>query len=540
MKKASELTPAEPAAGQAPSEPPLDANKLDSIRSILLGRERQRIETLAAETAVLEQKTKEERAQLLARIETLQAELESLQALNRQGQQRADRLQEDIDLLRRQMADADAGRMSFLVSRIPEVLSLAAAESRQTLSRALSPIMGLAISEQIRNSQDEMVDALQPIILRTVQKALAEFARDLQRNIDARLKGTLGPSGIWRSFRSRLSGVDNADLVLRDSFPFSIDELFLIQRSSGLLIDYTGEAHEEARETELIGGMLTAIRDFSRDSFGDQDDEEEELDEIQYGDERIIIEGGSAAYAAAVVRGVEPAGFRSSLGGLVSDLHLYYGGELRRYDGDPASVPDLKPELSAFREQYGREQAALAEPGPAKPMSRNERLLLFGGGLGALLLLGLSCFYLQFTIALLPAAFGETPTATSTPPPTATMTETAVPTMTPTMTATATSTATPLPTQPATATGTAVPSATPLPTATATEIPPTPVVELPRALSQVWAQREPAQDSDLLFVIPAGSEVTILNESGEWLEVEVITDDGPQRGWVVQRWIEIP
>ncbi len=533
MKKASDI------AAESPSQEQLnpaqfDQNKLDAIRSILLAGDRERIEALVEETAALERKSEEEKAALLERISGLQEELDRLQQLNREGQARSDLLQEELDTFRQEMSDDYDNRIPFLVSRISEVLARAAHESRQSLARALSPVMGDAISAQIRDSQDEMVDALHPIILKTVQKAIAEFARELQRNIDQRLKATVGPAGFVSSIWSRLRGVDHSDRVIRDSLPFVLDELFLIQQQSGLLLEYDGVILEEERETELISGMLTAIRAFAQTSFGD-DNIGEELDEVQYGDQRIIIEGGTAAYVAAVISGVEPDGFHSTLREFVADLHLHYGRELREFDGDPLGLPDLQPELSAFRGRY-----VAREPVRAKPMSSGEKWLLFGGGIGAVLLLALACFYLQFTVALLPVAFGETATPTNTLPPTATVAPTALPTSTlePTATNTATNTATPQPTQTLTPTWTPSPAAT----VTATAEPPalTPTPESRRALLNVWVRPQPEADAPLAFAIAAGTEVTILDEIEEWLLLEVLTDTGLETGWVGRQYISSP
>lgn len=538
MNQANDIEPDELPGSPESSPPQLDDHRLESIRAILLAQDREQINALAAETAALENKSQQEKEALLQRIEALQQELDRLQESNRRGQELADRLQEELDHIRLDMAADHENRVPFLVGRISDVLSQAAKESRLSLARALSPVMGAAISSQIRESQDEMIDALQPIILRTVQKALAQFGRDLQRNIDARLKASLGPAGLFRSFTSRLRGVDDADLILRESLPFTIDELFLIQRESGLLVDYAGAEQDEGREKELISGMLTAVRDFTRDSFGDGTTEEE-LDEIQYGDERIIIEGGTAAYVAAAVQGVEPPGFRTALSDFIAEQHLYYGEELRNFDGDLDGLPDFNAELNDFRERF-----APTAPAPVEPMSSRERRLLIAAGIGGILALALACFYLQFTIALLPVAFGETATPTSTMMPTntvtVTVTETAVPTITPTVTSTNTPTSTHTAVPSATATESPSPSPTPRPSATPTIVPPTATRELTRAIAPVWARRTPDQDSDLLFTIPAAVDITILDRSGEWLEVEVVTGDDRQQGWVHQRWVEIP
>jgi hypothetical protein len=274
-----------------------------------------------------------------------------------------------------------------------------------------------------------------------------------------------------------------------------------------LLIDYTRVAHEGRRETELISGMLTAIRDFSRDSFGDTSTDEE-LDEIQYGDHGIIIEGGSSAYLAAVFRGVEPARFRGRIQDFIADLHLHYGEDLRNFNGDPQGMPDLNAELVSFWNQF----STTAAP-EKKSMSRGERRLLIGGGIGGILILALACFYLQFTVALLPAAFGETPTPAST----------SLPTLTPT--AIVTQAFTPAPT------ATTTPTLEPSPTAT---------TNVARTNASVWARQTADLDADLTFAILADTEVVILDQVDDWVELEVITDEGRQRGWVTQQWVDKP
>jgi hypothetical protein len=420
-----------------------------------------------------------------------------------------------------------------MVQNISLILSGAAVKSRSALSSALGPVMGDAIQVQIRDSQDEMVEALYPIILATVQRAIAEFGRDLQRNIDARLKATLGPRGALQTFFARLRGVSASELVLRESLPFYIDELFLIQRDTGLLMAHSYDEEREAHDSDLIGGMLTAIRDFTRDSFGDGT-LGEELDEIQYGEERIIIESGASAYVAAVVRGVEPQGFRGRLRAFMTELHGQYGQQFADFDGDMATLPDLAPALAGFDHEFS--SIATAKP---QAMPRSQRLMLWGAGLAGLLLLACSCFYLQFTVALLPAAFGNTPTIAATALPTETIVPSATPTATATATASASATVPPSPTSTPAPTETAMPS--PTATASATAIAPsiTPTVVLPVTNAPVWTRSLAADDAPLETIIAAQTVVTILDRDGEWVEVSWDSDQGPRRGWIVSRFLDL-
>jgi hypothetical protein len=257
--------------------------------------------------------------------------------------------------------------------------------------------------------------------------------------------------------------------------------------------------------------MLTAIRDFAHDSFGDGS-AGESLDEVQYGDERIVIQNGMHVYLAAVTTGVEPEWFRARLRSFVSELHIQHAPALRDYSGDPATLPDLPPMLTDLSTELSSSQAD--EPAP---MSRGQKLILAGGGLIGLLLLAAACFYLQFTIALYPLAFGQ---------PTATVTVTGTATAVPTLTPLPTETAVPLPTH------------TPPPTMTPTATP-EPVGETAVTNGSVWARPQPDNTVDPIAALPINTEVTIINRQDDWIEVEWLAASGLSRGWIPAQWLDI-
>jgi hypothetical protein len=482
-----------PATG--PQSPPNgDDPQLDAIRAILFDPERDRIQHLEAENAILREQAQQQQAE----IDQLQAELNKL-----------------------------AAESEHLVPRLKPVMAdlmgHTIRDSRDDMAEALAPVIGESIRVQIRDSRQDMIDALYPIIGETVQRAVREAIQEFQRNIDAQLKRTFGPEGVLRTTAARLRGVSPAELALRDSLPFNIRELFLIQHNSGLLLAHSHHSLAEVTDSDLISAMLTAIRDFAHDSFG-HGAPEKELDEVQYGDQRIIIQSGRTAYLAAVIVGVEPEGFRAKLRQFVSELHVRYEKELKEYNGDPATVPNLQPKLA--RLVVDATGSASARP---RTVSRNTWLALASGGLLGVILLGLACFYLQFTIALYPLAFPgntATPTTSATPTVTATVTQSATPTVAPSQT--------PAPSSTFTATPTSTP--TPRPSATFT---PTPSVVTGIAIGNVWSRGAPSLESPVANVLPIETAVTVRAAFGPWIEVEWTTAAGTQRGWVPARWIAL-
>lgn len=488
---------------------------LASVRTILLAEMQERVQQLEQRIAALQAHDQAQDQEQHAQWSALQAELAEMEQFSQATQANLQ------DLQRRALTDPDT-ITSRLTPMMTNLMRRTIHDSREEMAEALGPVMGEAVRVQIRDSRQEMVDALYPIIGQTVQRAIGEFGRELQRNIDMRLRTTFGPQGLWRTLTARLRGVSPGELALRDSIPFTISEVFVIQHGSGMLLAHNHFGDSQAPDSDLIGAMLTAIRSFVHDAFNQGQAREFELDGIQYGEEGILIQSGQYAYVAVVLHGVEPEGFRSALRQLVSEMHVRFGSALRDYDGDPAGLPDLQPLLAQFI-------AHVTGQGSARQAAASPRQRWALAGIALLLVLGLAaaCFYLRFTVALLPVAFpgpSATPTATYTPTFTATPTSTATATATATATLTHTPTLTPTPTFTSTS--------TPAPSPTATE-----TILQAYTIGNVWARSQPRLDAPTPQLILSNTLVRIVSGYGEWIEVEWMIGNSSYRGWVMLRWI---
>jgi len=522
---------------QNPTNPSGTEADLLSIRAILLAQERERLQGFEWELKALQGKLQSADGAQNERVEQLLSEIRALHLRIRDDEERLRALQLEVELLRRRAQADSEGLVESLTPVFSGLMRRQIRDSRDEMAEALGPVMGEAIRVQIRDSRKDMVEALYPIIGETVQQAISEFARELQQNIDARMRVTFRPRGILRTLWARVRGVSPDELLLRDALPFSIREVFLIQHGSGLLLAHAHPGNSGAVDSDLIGSMLTAIRDFAHDAFG-HGEGEKELDEVQFGDQRVIIQSGSAAYLAVVLTGVEPEGFREQLREFVSELHVRHLKALRAYDGDPIDLPDLQSGVA----RLAVVPAATESATPGR-MTRAQRWFL-GGTVVTLILLGLlACFYLRFTIALLPVAFPpHTPTPTLLP--TATPTSTPSPTLTPLPTYTPTFTPTPAPTPTRTLATTPTPTRTPAPSATPTIMwtptaSPTPVSAW--AVGNVWVHSEPDYASPGFAVLREGTAVRVLSSMNDWKQIEWFETSpqlyGLQTGWVAGQWI---
>lgn len=520
-----------------------EATSLLSIRSILLSEEKKRIDELERALVHLRQVFDQQSDRSRQQVNDLNNEISSLQKQLHESKQQVYELTTELEILRRKSQHDSEGLIARITPVLGELIGRSVRDSRDDIAEALGPVMGEAIRVQIRNSRKEMVEALYPVIGATVQRAITEFTRELQRNIDARLKNTLGPQGMIRNVWARVRGVSASQLTLRDSLPFHVQEAFLIQHGSGLLLAHRHTAGSESPDADLISGMLTAIRDFIHDAFS-QGGDDKELDEIQYSDQRIIILSGQEVYLAVVIKGIEPGGFREKLRQYISELELKHGSALRQYQGDPATLPNLETRLSRLLTELTQDNSALPVMG-ASPMSRGMRTALGLGIFFTILLAAVACFYIQFTVALFPVAFpSPTPTQTLVPSPTPSVTPTASITPSQTATSTFTPTHTPTPTQTTTPTLTLTPTMTLTPTATATPTltftpSPSPTPFEAYAIGNVWTRGRPHELAPWIIALPENTPVKVISAYGSWYEIVWTYQGVPQHGWVPAIWIAV-
>ena len=465
--------------------------ELASIRTILLAQEREELLRLQAEKAALAQQ-----------LETLRTELLRLEQ----------RVQEDEDLL-----------ITRVTRQIDQILAERNREAGHEVAEAMGPVMAEAVEVQIREDREQMIQALNPIIIPTIGRFVRESLRELRENIEAQLRNLSGQRDV------------TGDAAIAQALPFHVREIFLIQRDSGLLLaHYQADGQEEDEDSDLISGMLTAIRDFVRDSFGDVQDGE--LDAIQYGEQRIVIRGGTAVYLAMVITGYEPPGTTAHLSQFVSELHLHHGRAFRQYSGDPATLPELEPQLANLSHELTTlPPPAAQQPAPILPTGRFTGLWVL---LGLIFLLIGGTYYLVLGYKLYPVVFGlqtATPTMTATSgPPTAVPTHTATPTATYTPTPLPTATATPPPTNTPLPTSTPMPTSTPLPTATSE-----PAFTL-QLIAPVWVRAMPDGDAPQEQVVGTETAVEPIAFFGDWVQIAwVDSTNTRQQGWVPSRWVNI-
>ena len=144
----------------------------------------------------------------------------------------------------------------------------------------------------------------------------------------------------WRIEALR-TGRPFGEIVLMRSLRYRVEQVFLIHRETGLLLQHVARSGQGVQDSDLVSGMLTAIQDFVRDSFTGTSGKE--IETIELGEFNLWIQHGPAAILAVVVSGTPPPELRFLLERTLERVHADYATPLASFQGDAAAFAACAP-----------------------------------------------------------------------------------------------------------------------------------------------------------------------------------------------------
>ena len=272
-----------------------------------------------------------------------------------------ERLRDRTDHLTTRVGDDAAFRESARAV-IVDVLRDAGVRDHDRLARVMAPLVVSSMRDEIRNSRDMMVDALYPITGRLVAAAVRNAFRDLMENLNEKLDQSFSFARWKIRLQARATGRSEAELLLQRNPPFEIEDLLVIHRPTGLLIARAQaaggrdgmEGHEEL-DSDLLGGMLTAIMSFVRDAMGET--EGGALQRLEFGGSALFLRSSPAVILAVKAAGTKPSGFDATLEAIFQSFLVRWGDTLRGFDG-AADEEDERAILDDLRERLATLLAA--------------------------------------------------------------------------------------------------------------------------------------------------------------------------------------
>ncbi len=242
--------------------------------------------------------------------------------------------QAQIEALRARLDDP-AARAEELSRTIAEAIGIRAKQDRK-LQATLQPLIEEALRISVARDPAMLATALFPIIGEAVRKAVAHALQGMFDSLNEMLdRGFSLESWRWR-FEAWRTGKSYGQIALTRSLGYRVEQVFLIHRETGLLIGHVSVSDGVVQDADLVSGMLTAIQDFVRDSFGPK--KSDELEVMVVGEFKLWLQHGPQALMAAVVSGQPPAELREVLVREVEAIHRDFGAALGEFNGDASPL----------------------------------------------------------------------------------------------------------------------------------------------------------------------------------------------------------
>ncbi len=238
--------------------------------------------------------------------------------------------QSELDQLKSQLNSLELSSEE-LSEILPEAILISNRKNNR-LKEALAPSTIEAIRAIIRQDPKYFSDAIYPVMGPAIRKSVLNSLRSMVESINEVLANSLSLRGLQWRWQAMRTGKSFAEVALVNSLLYRVEQVFLIHRETGLLLKNVVAPRIEMEHPEMVSGMLTAIQDFVRDSFGPNT--QGTLEKLQVGELNVWIEQGPRAYLAAVIRGNAPHDLRIVLQNTLERIHLDHGHSMKAFSGD--------------------------------------------------------------------------------------------------------------------------------------------------------------------------------------------------------------
>jgi hypothetical protein len=154
------------------------------------------------------------------------------------------------------------------------------------------------VEMKLEESKEQLLNVIYPVLGQMIRKFVNYQFQLLKDRIDNQVNSVFSSRGILGQIKSKVFGLSSSDIVLSDLDKPLIEEVYVIQRDSGLLLG--SFSRKVTVDKDMIAGMLTAIKSFVEDAF---QREKQELELIEYGNYKILIQNFFSYYISVAVSG---------------------------------------------------------------------------------------------------------------------------------------------------------------------------------------------------------------------------------------------
>lgn len=172
-----------------------------------------------------------------------------------------------------------------------------------------------ALEEQVSGSNDAIINALYPIMGKMITRYIKNELEKLSQRIDEAQQDFFSLHSWKMRAKSFITGIPYHELVMKDNLLIKLEEVFLIDNESGLLLGH--HSFNNLMDPDMIAGMLTGIKGFVEHAF---QQDAQDLETVEYEKYKIVINTFQNFYIASVVSGTLSQDFKESLDEEVLDF----------------------------------------------------------------------------------------------------------------------------------------------------------------------------------------------------------------------------
>lgn len=213
------------------------------------------------------------------------------------------------------------------------------------LTHALTPFIEKGVTASVRRDPAPLAEALFPVMGPAIRKAIGHALAGMLESLNRTVEHSLSWRAVqwrWTAFKT---GKPFAEVVLLHTLQYRVEQVFLVHAETGLLLQQVSADPSAGRDADQISAMLTAIRDFVRDSF--RTGSGDSLDAMRVGDLTVIVEPGPHAFLAGVIRGTPPHDLQSVFQDSLERVHANAWRELQAFQGDSAPFERVRHTLES-------------------------------------------------------------------------------------------------------------------------------------------------------------------------------------------------
>ncbi|MFN0011376.1 MAG: OmpA family protein [Phycisphaerales bacterium] len=255
-----------------------------------------------------------------------------------------------LDRLDKTLAD-NAWHLKHVADALPDAVALRTGKDGR-LAKALGPTIETALRTSVQKNPRHIVDAISPVMGPAIRKSISDALQGFIQSFNETLASPFTREGLSCLIEGWRTGQSFGAVRLKRALVYRVEQVFLIHRETGLMLQHVIAEQVQAQDADMVSGMMTAIRDFAKDSFGVQ--EGQGLDSFRIGDVTCWVEQGPTAIVAAAIRGVAPQAFRATLQEALERILAEHGEHLAEFQGDASVFITARPILEACLKEEAR------------------------------------------------------------------------------------------------------------------------------------------------------------------------------------------